>query len=233
MGVINPTVFPGRLEVLSERMHEVKPLQPPRDRISHVLNSMEEYKRTRSLLEEKYQSYLSPLPLVLQVNNPWLRKVRLNEARYIILSFAQTLPQSPQEANIIVEWPYVMPFAELTDMDLAPAYNKMDEGTVRFIEQMRLGEGIEWLQAVISLYFPGADYEITALLSEDEEERMLGVKIYGSLSAMEFRAQRHAICRAMLAAGHNNLFDVVGIFQRRVPRGGSQVISWYSSLSTE
>jgi hypothetical protein len=233
MGVINPTRFPGRLQLPSRLKRKVQHQQSLRDLVSRALNIVAEEESTRISPEEKQDpSRFPPPPLVVQLYNPWLHKADLKEAWHIILSCMYGSSQFLQDA-LRVEWPHAIKFVEPANIEFVPVYNKLDDGTVRFIRQMNLGEGIAWLQAAISLYFPRSDYEITTLPAENEEERVLGVKIYGSLSAQEFRTQRHAMCEAMIKAGHHDLHAVVGVFQRRTSESGSQALSWYSSLSTE
>jgi hypothetical protein len=82
-------------------------------------------------------------------------------------------------------------------------------------------------------FFPGADFEIELLPAEDGEENMLALRIYGSLSASEFRERRHAMCRAMIEADHRRLYEIISMFQRRMRNDGWQAVSWYSSLSAE
>lgn len=124
---------------------------------------------------------------------------------------------------------------EPTEIGLAPGY-QLDRLTSQFVNSHGLVKSVSWLHFVASIIFPGANYEITMLPSEDEGEgegeTLLALKVYGNLSVSEFRRRRHRICDLMLAAGHNRLYDMIGVFQRRVIKGGWKAISWYGTIST-
>lgn len=118
-----------------------------------------------------------------------------------------------------------------TENFVFPAHKVLDEETRQFIEQRHLHFEMLWLQTVVSDFFPGTDFEIELLPAEDEEEALIALRVYGSLSTSDFRKRRHGICQAMIEAGHERLFEVISIFQRRMHHDGREAISWYSSLS--
>lgn len=123
--------------------------------------------------------------------------------------------------------------AELTGPDPTPALIKLDEETVQFIVERDLTAGVAWLQTAALRFFDGTDFEINLLPTEDGEENLLALKVYGAFSSSEFRGRMHRICEAMLAANHRRLYEFIGIFQRRVTGSGRKAFSRYSSLSAE
>jgi len=179
------------------------------------------------------------LPLLLEFGDEWGHQINLAEARNIILnhssggssalgSLAGMFSVRPE-----MEWPIVTRLLEVTENEIFPACNKLSEETIGFIEQHHLREDVAWLKIATPDFFPGADFEIELLPAEDGEENMLALRIYGSLSAYEFRERRHAMCRAMTEADHRRLYETISIFQRRTHNDEWQAVSWYSSLSAE
>ncbi len=164
---------------------------------------------------------------VLEMDDPWLPKVDLVQARNIILNFNSNVDWQR------LEWPLKHLLSELTGFDLAPAFNKLDEETAEFVVERGLTDSVAWLQASTPRFFDGTDFEIDLLPAEDGEENLLALKVYGAFSSSEFRNRRHRICEAMLAGNHRTLYEVISIFQRRVTGSGWQTFSWYSSLSAE
>lgn len=179
------------------------------------------------------------LPLLLEIGDEWGHQTNLAEVRNIILnhssggssalsSLAGMFSVRPE-----MEWPIVTRLLEVTETEIFPACNKLSEETIEFIEQHRLRKGVAWLKIATPDFFPGTDFEIELLPAEDGEENMLALRIYGSLSASEFRERRHTMCRAMIEADHRRLYEIISIFQRRTRNDGCQAVSWYSSLSAE
>lgn len=179
------------------------------------------------------------LPLLLEIGDEWGHQTNLAEARNIILnhssgdssalgSLASMFSVRPE-----MEWPIVTRLLEVTENEIFPACNKLSEETIKFIEQRRLREGVAWLKIATPDFFPGTDFEIELLPAEVGEENMLALRMYGSLSASEFRERRHAMCGAMIEADHRRLYEIISIFQRRTRNDGWQAVSWYSSLSAE
>lgn len=129
-----------------------------------------------------------------------------------------------------MEWAVTPGFFKITGNEIFPMHNILNEDTVTFIKQYRLQQSIAWLFTAVSNFFPGADYEIELLPGENEEENLLALRVYGSLSTSVFRERRHALCKSMIESGHSNLYEVISIFQRRMRNDGREAISWYSSL---
>ena len=123
--------------------------------------------------------------------------------------------------------------AERTDSAPTPAFKQLDEETMQFLIERDLTAGVAWLQTATPRFFDGTDFEINLLLTEDGEENLLALKVYGAFSSSEFRGRMHRICEAMLAANHRRLYEFIGIFQRRVTGSGRKAFSEYSSLSAE
>ena len=178
---------------------------------------------------------LEPLSFVLDFDNPWFRQVDLNGARYIMWTnhfigstIAYIMPPSSY-----ITWPIERKFIELTENDIGPTCNEPDEETIEFIKTQNLLESISWLQTTTPRFFPSTDFEIELLPAEDKEEPMLALRIYGAIPVKEFRNKRHAICDAMLEAGHKKLYSIISIFQRRIQNLGRETLSWYSAVSEE
>ena len=179
------------------------------------------------------ESFLSKqFTLSLKIGDEWEKKANWTELRNFIQklrSLVRIFPSTPE-----IEWPILAQLLDDTGTEISPACNQLNEETIEFIEERHLREGVDWLQIAIPYFFPGADFEIELLPAEDDgEENMLAVRVYGSLSASEFRRRRHAMCKALIEAGHRRLYEIISIFQRRFHGDGWQAVSWYSSLSTE
>ena len=172
-------------------------------------------------------------PFVLKMDNPWLRRINLSEARNIIFSFENIAVSVEFAESVRLEWPLEIQCAEMTGTDFVPAYNKLNEETAEFVRQRGLRESVDWLRMAMLIFFPAAGFEIDLLPAEDGEENMLALRVYDSLPVSEFRKQRHAMCKVMLETGHEDLYKIISIFQRRMRGNGWQVLSWYSSLSAE
>jgi hypothetical protein len=168
--------------------------------------------------------------LSLRIGDEWEKKANWTELRNFIQklrSLVRIFPSTPE-----IEWPILAQFLEDSEMEVSPAFNELDDETLSFIERLSLWDGISWLQVAIPKFFFGADFEIEILPAEEEED-ILGVRVYGSLSTSVFRERRHALCKAMKEAGHRRLYEVISIFQRRTRGYGWQAVSWYSALSAE
>lgn len=128
---------------------------------------------------------------------------------------------------------YSNPSWYLTHSDLVPIINRFDSETEQFITEHELSSSIVWLEMMASDIFDRADIEIKLLPVDDGEESLLALKVYGDFSFSEFRERRHQICELMLSDNHNDLYDSISIFQRRVKGSGRKVFSCYSQLSAE
>jgi len=171
---------------------------------------------------------------VLKMGDHWFRKVDLAQAKNLILNFnvvIQGAPRSSQPQRL--EWPLKHALLDLTDFDLAPVLNRLDEETAQFIVDHDLAGGAAWLQSAAPCFFEGADFEVCLLPAEDGETGLLALKVHGAFTSSEFRKRRQRLCRAMLAADHRKLYEAISVFQRRVIGDGWQAFSWYSSLSAE
>jgi hypothetical protein len=178
-------------------------------------------------------SYSRP-PLEWLLDDPWFRKVDLNEVKDIILNFRSVVPCS-MKAYIParIEWSLKPISLEMTKFDLGASFNPLTEEAIDFILEHRLQEGVTWLQTAAPKFFPGANFEIDILPSEDDESNLIALRVYSSFPVREFRKRRHLICEAMLEAGYKHLYEMIIIFQRRVRGGGWQAFSWYSTISEE
>jgi len=175
----------------------------------------------------------NPLILWLEADE-WGQRENWSELRHILLdlySVAKT-EKSFLDPEPEIDWSIVARILKDTGTEVSPAFNELNEETIEFVKRHSLQEGINWLQTAIPMFFLGADFEIE-LLSAEEEEDILGVRVYGSLSTSVFRERRHALCKAMKEAGHRRLYEVISIFQRRTRGYGWQAVSWYSALSAE
>jgi len=175
----------------------------------------------------------NPLILWLEVDE-WGQREHWSDLRHILLdlySVAKTekffLDPEPE-----IDWSIVARILKDTGTRVSPTFNELNGETLEFVKRHSLQEGINWLQTAIPTFFPGADFEIEIIPGEEEED-ILGVRVYGSLSTPVFREIRHALCKAMKQAGHRKLYEVVSIFQRRTRGYGWQAVSWYSALSAE
>ena len=189
---------------------------------------------TTLVIGEGYEDVVTGCPFVLDMDDLWFGKVDLVQAKNIILNFnrvTQRMAKPFQPRRL--EWPLRHTLFDLTDFDLAPAFNKLDEETAQFVVEHDLVDGVAWLQATTPRFFDGADFEIELLPADDEEDNLLSLKVYGWFNSSEFRKRRHGMCEAMLLADHRSLYEVISIFQRRVTGSGWQAFSWYSSLSAE
>jgi len=167
-------------------------------------------------------------------DDPWLPRADSAQTKNLILS--GNIPTQRAVGSLPprrFEWPLTHAHPEPTDLELGPAFNKLDDETAGFVAESGLTASVAWLQVVAPHVFDGADFDIELLPAEDSEERLLALKVYGAFSPSEFRKRRHRICDAMLAADHKGLYAVISIFQRRVVDGGWQTLSRYSSLSAE
>ncbi|MBW2020709.1 MAG: hypothetical protein JRI58_08650 [Deltaproteobacteria bacterium] len=162
----------------------------------------------------------------------WGQRENLADLRRIILNLCSVAKAVKFPLRPEIEWPIITRILENTETEVSPAFNELDEETVSFIERLSLREGVSWLQVAIPVFFSGADFEIE-LFSTEEDEEILAVRVYGSLSASAFRERRHALYKAMKDAGHGELYEVVSVFQRRTRGDGWQAISLYSALSAE
>lgn len=70
----------------------------------------------------------------------------------------------------------------------------------------------QWLLAAAERYFPGARFELDTL----PEASAVSLKVFGSFPTTDFRDRRHLLCRAMRAAGYEDLYMRICIFQRTV-----------------
>ncbi|MEE9614378.1 MAG: hypothetical protein V3W31_05415 [Thermodesulfobacteriota bacterium] len=167
---------------------------------------------------------LPEVPLSLSAGDDWHRRADLGKELKGALDFFSGLK---------VDWSDAVHFFKATKAAAFSVSNTLNEETMEFIEQRHLQEGVTWLQTVVPDFFPCVDFEIELLPAEDGEENMLVLEVHGSLSTLEFREKRYALCEAMIQAGHRNVYEVISIFQQRVRNDGWQIISCYSSLSAE
>ena len=172
--------------------------------------------------------------LIWKMENPWLGEANRPETQNRFSTSSATIGHCIAEISVSPPMAWSRPTAvfQLKKASV-PSRTSLDEETVEFVRQHGLQVGIAWLQEALSDFFPGMDFEIAVLPAEDGEESMLALRIYGSLSALEFRERRHAMCEVMRAAGHNNLYGIISIFQRRSRGSGWQAFSWHSSLLAE
>ena len=174
-----------------------------------------------SVEDLKIDIFSFSLPLSVKVGNVGRRPSGLSEEAKNSLQFISATSMKLVDKGKSLKDTKILVF---------PKRSILNGETEEFIEKYQLRNGINWLQTAIKDFFPDADYEIEILASEDGEENMLALRVYGSLSASEFREQRHAICKAMISAGHKNIFEVISIFQRRMRNDGRKAISCYSLL---
>jgi hypothetical protein len=177
---------------------------------------------------------LGEIVMVPEMDDVWRRMTDLEEVWKIIQRNAGKRSHLGMTGQFVrVDWPAKTLLVERTESDFLPTYNNLDEETAEYVQRLRLREGIAWLHTAVPSFFPCADFEISVLPAEDGEDRMLALKIYDALPVAGFHEKRHAICKAMLKAGHKHLYDVISIFQRRVSAGGRQALSWYCKVSAE
>lgn len=169
----------------------------------------------------KIDTSFSP-SLSIELGNDWAWRSGMRDE---LKNFLQFL--SGQRVELVAK----KEFFKDTENLVFPAHNILDDDTKGFIENHQLFASIGWLQTAIPDFFPGSDFEIELLPADEEDENLLALRVYCSLSNSVFREKRHAICKAMLDAGHENLFRVISIFQRRMRIDGREAISWYSSLA--
>ena len=75
-----------------------------------------------------------PLSFVLEIGDYWSQSVDINQAKRIILSFnVMTNRIAGFSQSQRLEWPLINILSEITDFDLAPAFNKLDEETANFV----------------------------------------------------------------------------------------------------
>ena len=169
--------------------------------------------------------------LVLQLGEKWCGRVNPANAIQIV--------RRREEATWLIgevlflnqiEWPSEVNLVGSTEIDFSASLNVLDDDTEAYIQRLQLRDAVAWLQATVPAFFPGTEYEIGVLPAEDGEDAMLALRVYGAMPAAEFREQRHAICQAMLDAGHRGLYDVISVFQRRTQASGRQVFSYYRAL---
>jgi len=175
-----------------------------------------------------------PFKLLVSMDNKWLEKPNLSKVYQlgIIAYVLLTHDQTASKKQFAMEWEGIASkVACITETDMFSVFN-ISENTAEFVKKCGLHDSVAWLLSAASNFFPKADFEIDLIPEENEEESMLALRIYGSLSASEFRKLRHDLCKAMVEAGHRKLYEIIGIFQRRKREDEWQAISWYRSLST-
>jgi len=183
--------------------------------------------------DEKHQeahAHLSRVRPLSEMDTPWFIKVDLNQAKNIILSSSDATQGTPK-SFLRFKWPYEYRFSHLTDSEFNPAYNRLENETVQFVMDHGLATSVAWLQIATPQFFRCADFEIDLLPAEDNEDNLLGLKVYSNFTALEFRERRHGICEAMLEARHKDLHRIISIFQRRTQSHGREPISLYSTLA--
>ncbi|MFQ5736896.1 MAG: hypothetical protein ACE5GY_08555 [Thermodesulfobacteriota bacterium] len=102
--------------------------------------------------------------------------------------------------------------------------------TEEFIREHSLDKGVEWIKTNAPVFFPNADFEIEVLPADEGEDNILALTVYDTLPVPEFRKKTHAICEAMVTAGYKDIYEIIGIVQRRPHNDARQAISQYSSL---
>lgn len=169
--------------------------------------------------------------LFLDWEKDWCEGVNLANAFQIVRHCAETpLFAGVGPFSVRVEWPNGVDLVKGTATDFVAAFSVLDAETQAYVQRLQFGNAIAWLRVAVSKVFPGNEYEISVLPADDGEEAMLAVRVYGAMPAAEFREKRHALCQAMLNAGHRGLYEVVSIFQRRARSSGLQVLSYYSAV---
>lgn len=168
--------------------------------------------------------------LVLQIGEEWFRWVNLANAIQIVRPREEAALRMGELILNQIEWPSETDLVRSTEIDFPAALNVIDDETEAYIQRLQLRDAVAWLQDRVLAFFPGTEYEIGVLPAEDGEDALLAVRVYGAMSAAEFREKRHAICQAMLDAGHRGLYEVISIFQRRMQASGRQVFSYYSAV---
>ncbi len=168
-------------------------------------------------------------------SEPWLVEIDMNQTTKLMLSFNSF--QNLHIENLLpyhrLDWPLHQMQPQPTDIDLSPTFNKLSESTTQFIKDSNLTDEVLWLQDVAPKHFEGCDFELTVLRGEDSDDTLLGLKVYGAFSVMDFRERRHSLCSEMVKAGHTSLRGIISIFQRRIDSHGWETFSWYSSISNK
>lgn len=118
-----------------------------------------------------------------------------------------------------------------TRLGPAPVFLELTEKTRAFVQQRELQQSVAWLKAAAPGYFPGASFDLESVEGEDDSEDALALRVYASFPTTEFSERRHRMCEAMADAGHKQLRDLIGVFQRRIPGRGWQALPWYRSIS--
>jgi len=163
----------------------------------------------------------------------WWQQESWNGLRDIIISYLSFVLKGEKSGICLeVDWSAIAPMDEIAGTEISLPIIELDEKTLDFVERFSLQEGVSWLLVTVPEYFNGADFEIE-LIDAEEDEEILAVRVYGTLSASEFSERRHLLCKAMKEAGHRRLYEIISIFQRRTHGDGWETISWYSSLSEE
>ena len=165
----------------------------------------------------------------------WVSKLQFNDIQYPEIPIRDWQSQNFALNSLIRPTHPIIKRSEslrkrsrLIQIEAFPLYNQMDEETLKFVKQSGLTESIFWLEIVAPKFFEGAEFEIYLLPGEEGDIDMLVLRVHGSLSASEFREKRYLLCDAMLDAGHKKLFEILSIFQRRIPENARQAISRYS-----
>ncbi len=110
--------------------------------------------------------------------------------------------------------PFSTLLSESTEMVFLPVFKYLDDETINFISVNKLEDSIVWLQTNASCFFPGADFEIELLTADDKDDRMLALRVHDNLPVPEFRARRHALCEAARKGNHQELYEIISIFQQ-------------------
>jgi hypothetical protein len=182
-----------------------------------------------SVSANAYVDRLNPVIVEMVDPDPWFRAVDIGEAGTIILSFPHKRVSIGQRFR--VEWPAFARFFMSTKLQSLGLFSKIEDDAADFVEQHELRASFTWLQSAAPRFFPAADFGVSVVSAENDEERLLALCIYDCLNPVEFRQRRHALCRAMQEMGHRTLYRLTSIFQRRGPGHGRPIVSWYSSLS--
>lgn len=164
--------------------------------------------------------------VALKLDDPWFPTVDLNQAKNIILNSSDVIQGTEGYFRSgRIKWPQEYHFIHLTKTDFAPASNRLTDETSQFVRDHDLIASVMWLQTTTPQFFKSADFEIDLLPTEDDEDNLLGLKVYSTFTASEFRERRHGICEVMLEAGHKDLHRIISIFQRRTQSHGWEIFS--------